>query len=925
LIGEFKITNIAKNVLQLIAAAFLLLLVATSQSAAQTLQPTAEQQQMLDRLPPAQRKQALKALEELNRQRSDTGQQSSIAEDLTPLPQTDELLAEDSEAVSGEPVSEGGTRLIIDLDAKLFLTREEIATLEDDAALQRIQGSHYYELNESGVLVLPGLPSIPLLGLTAEAIEKRLGAEPSLFFFDVGVSVLDVPSIGTAALEPFGYGVFESTLTGFEPVMTGPVPPDYVLGPGDSIRVQLFGNVNGVYEFEVTRDGILNLPELGPVTVAGLPFSEFRADLGKRVNEMLVGTQVSVTMGQLRSIRVFVLGDVNRPGSYVVSGLGTISSALYRSGGISDIGSLRNVQLKRNGQLITRLDLYDLLLKGDTSGDSRLQPGDVIFVPPVGGRVSVSGAVTRPALYEIAGKTSVADVIALAGGLLPEAYPDGARIEHINSQKERVVISIDAGNSEGGATPISGGDTLVIPEVLQDLNDSVLLAGHVQRPGPYQWHEGMRLTTLLPSALDLVSGADTNYVLVRREDPSTRRVEVVSANLSQAWSDSASAENILLQARDTVHVFTLAFGRQRVISPILEELQLQSRFGESTKDVSIAGQVKAHGTYPLEPGMRVSDLIRAGGNLSEQAYALDAELTRYSIIGGEFRATEVINIDLDAILRGVESADLLLAEHDFLRINTVPAWNSEWSVTLEGEVRFPGEYRIRRGEKLQQLIERAGGLTEAAFPEGAVFLRESLRLREQEQMDVLADRMEADLASLSLESANTTGSETLGTGRALLDQLRSTEATGRLVLDIANLSAGDSVGDVASNLELRDKDRLLVPIQPQVVTVIGETQQNTSHLYQAGLSRDGYIDRSGGLTRRADKKLIYVVRASGAVIAGNRSKWFGRSGSVEIRPGDTIVVPLEIDRIRPLAFWGSVTQILYQGAIAVAAIKTFSN
>ncbi len=889
------------------------------------VQPTAEQMRAIDQLPPAQRQQALEALKQLNRQGSAAGQQSSIAEDLSPGPRADELQPGELPEGAGEPQSQGGSRLIINLDPKLLLSREDMALLEDDAALQGVQGSHYYELDESGVLTLAGLPSIPLLGLTAEAIEQRLGAEPSLYFFDVSVSILDSQLIGTEALEPFGYGIFESTLTGFEPVTSGPVPPDYVLGPGDSVRVQLFGNVNGIYEFEITRDGILNLPELGPITVAGLPFSEFRADLGRRVQEMLLGTQVSITMGQLRSIRVFVLGDVNRPGSYVVSGLGTISSALYRSGGISGIGTLRNIQLKRSGQLVARLDVYDLLLKGDTSGDSRLQPGDVIFVPPIGAQVSVGGAVRRPAIYELIGKATVSDVIKLAGGLVPEAFPEGARIEHINSHKERVVISIDANSSEGGAMPVSAGDALIIPQVLQELDDSVILAGHAQRPGPYQWRAGMRLTNLIPSALDLVSGADADYVLVRREDPLTRRVQVLSANLSTAWSDPASPENIQLKARDTVHIFSLAFGRQRVIAPILDELQLQSRFGEPFKNVSIAGQVRARGTYPLEPRMRVSDLLRAGGNLSEQAYTLDAELTRYSIVNSNIRVTEVINIDLDAILRGVESADLLLAEHDFLRINTVPAWNSEWTVTLEGEVLFPGEYRIRRGENLLQLLERAGGLTEDAFPEGAIFLRESLRLREQEQMDVLANRMEADLASLSLESANTTGADTLSTGRALLEQLRGSEATGRLVLDIENLSAGASKGEVAGSLELRDKDRLLVPTQSQVVTVIGETQQNTSHLFQAGLSRDGYIDRSGGLTRRADKKLIYVVRASGAVIAGNRSKWFGRRGSVEIRPGDTIVVPLELDRIRPLEFWGSVTQILYQAAIAVAAIQTFSN
>ena len=339
----------------------------------------------------------------------------------------------------------------------------------------------------------------------------------------------------------------------------------------------------------------------------------------------------------------------------------------------------------------------------------------------------------------------------------------------------------------------------------------------------------------------------------------------------------------------------------------------------------IGGQVRAPGTYPLENSMRVSDLIRAGGNMSEEAYTSDAELARYSVINGKRRATEVIDIDLAAILRGDESADLQLLAHDHLSISTIPEWDSEWAVTLEGEVTFPGEYRIRRGESLTEVVQRAGGLTDEAFPEGGVFLRRSLKTREQEQIDMLARRLEADLASLSLQSVDTTGAETLTTGRTLLDQLRGTEAVGRLVIDIEQLALRTADGERINDVDLRDGDRLLVPTKSNVVTVIGETQQNTSHLYQAGLTRDDYIQMSGGTTRRADKRLTYVVRASGSVIAGSRSRWFGRGGGTEIRPGDTIVVPLDTDRIRPLTFWGSVTQILYQAAIAVAAVQTFSK
>ena len=887
---------------------------------AQAPQLTPEQQRMLDSLPPAQRQEALRALRQLQQQPA--GQQgSTLAEDLS-VPQPAQPSA--AEQPTAEPRADRASRLVINLSLLPDLSREDARRFAEDPALTRIEGSRYYELDDSGALDIPGLPTIPLLGLTAEQIELRLGAEPALGVFDITVSILESRTTGTAALEPFGYDVFEDNAIGITPVTSGPVPPDYVLGPGDSVRVQLFGNVDGIYEFEVTRDGILNLPELGPITVAGLPFSEFRADLNERVRESLIGTQVSVTMGQLRTIRVFVFGDANRPGSYVLSSLATISSALYSSGGISRVGSMRNLQLKRNGETVATFDLYDLLLSGDNSGDRRLQPGDVIFIPPVGPQISVSGAVKRPAIYETRGDASIADVIALAGGLAADAYPNAARVERIDGSQQRTVISVDADGAAAAAMPSRAGDTVIVPNVLPDLERTVMLAGHVHRPGPYQWREGMRLSDLVATGAELRPGADRDYVLVRREAALTRRVSVVSANLSAALADPSSVENIALQPRDTVHVFNLAFGRQRVIEPILDELDLQARFGEPYREVSVTGSVQAPGTYPMEPGMRVSDLIRAGGNLSEDAFSLQAELVRYDVVDGQYRSSEVLPVDLAAILRGDQAADVALSAHDNLRISGVPDWDTLWTVSLEGEIRFPGDYRIRRGETLAEVLERAGGLTDAAFPEGAIFLRESLREREQEQIEILAQRLESDITSMSLETLDTTGAEALTTGQELLSQLRGTRAVGRLVIDLEQIAARQPNNDLVANMELRDGDRLLVPKAAQEVTVIGETQQNTSHLFQPGLTCDDYINLSGGLTRRADRKLIYVVRASGAVVTAGRSRWFGRASADDIRPGDTIVVPLETDRIRPLTFWTNVMQILYQGAIAVAAVNSFN-
>ena len=905
-----------------LVAAIGMLLLATL-SFAQGIQLSAEQQRMLDQLPPAQRQQAMDAISQFERSQS-AGQSQSLRESDQDRGATSDLSPVVSKVrTEDEPRADVGSRLVITFTPRDALTKQERSDLENDPAFERLSGNRAFMLDASGGLSLPGLGVVPLLGLSEADISRRLAAEPYLAPFNIEVRILSTRPTGVAALKPFGYEIFEPHEGSFDPPMTGPVPPDYVLGPGDTVKVQLFGNVNGIYEQEVTRDGILSLPEIGPVNVSGIPFSEFRADVNKRVKEMLIGTQVSVTMGQLRTIRVFVLGDVNQPGSYVVNSLATISSALYRSGGIGRVGSLRNIQLKRSGRLVTTLDLYDLLLKGDTSGDRRLQPGDVIFVPPIGKTISISGAVKRPAIYETRGKASIADAIQLAGGLAPDAFGKGSRIERIAANGERIILSVDLRANAAREMAIQGGDILLVPEVLPDLRDTVTLSGFVQRPGPYQWRPGMRLTDLITSARELKAGVDTEYVLIRRERDPGQPIQVFSANLGVALQSPTGVDNVRLEARDTVHVFSTAMGRQRVVEPLLDELRLQSTVDAPAKQVQIAGNVHAPGVYPLEPGMRVSDLIRAGGNFTEAAFSTDAELTRYSTLAGDGREIETVKVDLHAITQGDPLADLALREHDYLIINRMPDWDMTWTVSLEGEMQFPGEYRVRPGETLAEVIQRAGGFTDMAFVEGAVFLRESLKEQEQEQIDTLARRLEADVASLSLQESNSASSNTLTTGKTLLDQLRTMEAVGRLVINLD--PKGNNDRSAAAAVEMRDGDRLLVPPRPQVVTVLGETQQNTSHLYRGDLSRDEYIDLSGGLTRRADKKLIYVVRANGAVVAGNRSRWLGRGGRVGIRPGDTIVVPLDTDRMRPLTFWGNVTQILYQGAIAVAAVKTFDN
>lgn len=428
----------------------------------------------------------------------------------------------------------------------------------------------------------------------------------------------------------------------------------------------------------------------------------------------------------------------------------------------------------------------------------------------------------------------------------------------------------------------------------------------------------MRIRDVLPDSQSLRPQADLNYVLVARELGADRRLQLMSVDLAAAWAGE-SQENLLLAERDKIIVFGIGPDRAERIAPLLETLRMQSRSGEPSAEVRIGGRVTAAGEYPLEPDMRVSDLLRAAGGLQEAAYTLQAELARYDIVGEQSRQTDLLSIDLAAVLAGGRDADVRLQSYDHLIVKEIPQWQEQESVELEGEVRFPGTYLLKRGETLSAVLTRAGGLTDLAFADGSLFVREDLKRREQEQIENLASRLEADIVSFSLRSLQTDADavQTLSIGQSLLQQLRETEASGRLVIDVANVLANPD--DPVYDIVMRDGDRLFIPGQTQEVTVLGEVQYATSHIYEPGLGRAAYISRSGGLTQKADRKRIYVVRANGAVLSGEGSRWFKRSNSVEIRPGDTIVVPLDADRIGSLALWTSVSQIIYQLGLAAAS------
>ena len=738
-----------------------------------------------------------------------------------------------------------------------------------------------------------------------------------------------------AVVEPFGYDLFSGVPTTFAPATDIPISSDYIVGPGDNVLIQLFGKEHAQYSLVITREGELHIPDIGPISVVGLTFVEMKKMLTEQISKQMIGEDVVVAMGALRSIRVFILGDASRPGSYTVSALSTMTNALFVSGGVKDIGSLRNIQLKRQGKVITRLDLYDLLLDGDTSSDVRLQPGDVIFIPPVGKTVAVSGEVRRPAVYELRDEKTASQVLHLAGGLLPTAYAPASQILHINKDRERTLIDVDLASKAGLTTEMHTGDELQIFSILEKMENIVVLSGHAQRPGGYQWHKGMRVGDLISSINDdLLPHPDLEYALVKRDPGDGKTLEVFSIRIGEVLASPSSSENIQLQARDEVIVFGFGASRTDEIDSIIDELRSVAVFGKPARVVKVGGLVRLPGEYPLEHHMSVADLIRAAGGLAEAAYGLEAELTRYQINDGEQRQIGHVAVKLDQILSGERSADFALHAHDYLHIKALPAWSSSSMIELKGEVRFPGMYPISRGEQLSNVIRRAGGFTDLAFLNGAMFFRVELKNREKKRLDELSRRLEADLASLAVEQSHEDkkAPDSLLLGRELADQLRNVDPVGRLVIDINRLVSETSGGRRSDyDIRLMDGDQLYIPPVTQEVIVTGEVFYPTSHLFERGRKLGSYVKMSGGATKKADENRIYIVRADGSVKSQSGTAfefdnedgtpWFNVVGKDEIRAGDTIVVPLDIDRMKPLTFWTGVSKIVFELAFAAASAK----
>lgn len=820
-------------------------------------------------------------------------------------------------------------------------------------------------------------------------------------------------------LKQFGYDLFAGSPTTFAPATDIPVPVDYIIGPGDTVMVQLYGKENATHELTVNREGVIQFPEIGPITVAGQTFQELKAYLTDIVSRQMIGVKASITMGALRSIRIFVLGEAYRPGSYTVSALSTMTNALFVSGGITKVGSLRNVQLKRKGKLIGTLDLYDLLLRGDTSNDQRLLPGDVIFIPAIGKTVGISGEVKRPAVYELRNENSVQQAVKLAGGYLPSAYPSASRIERISEKGNRTIVDVDLTTQQGKSQPLRNGDVLQVYSVLDKMEGVVLLSGHVHRPGGFAWKPGMRVSDVIDSYDALMANPEVRYAIIKRElmperklsilhfqlakalaKPKTKhdprlaprdelivfgveknREEILSPIISRLKSQSdysspakvveaignvrfpseypfsanmrvkdlinaasgmkkdtdldyallvrnqlnqakvtveqldlnnAAHRNTKLTPQDQLYVFGLNGNRQELIAPLLKQLELQTAENERLQIVSVSGVVRFPGDYPLTANMSVEQLIQAAGGYRESAYTMGAEITRSLVTENKTQEFERVEVNLAA------ASQQSLMSRDQLYIKKIPNWSDRETATISGEVNFPGVYPIYKGDTIVDLIERAGGITEYGDANAAIFMREDLRKREQQQILKFKARLEKDLAEMKLDAAKeeTQKLDSEAIGESMLEQLASARATGRLVIELPKVINGE----INKPIQLKDQDHLVIPRISTEVSVVGEVQFPTSHFYEGGLDVFDYIDISGGYTSRSDDDRIYVIKPNGKIVSVKNGWFFDRNDGVG--PGDTVVVPYDTDAMSTMAYWTSMSQILFQLATTVAALDT---
>jgi protein involved in polysaccharide export with SLBB domain len=726
----------------------------------------------------------------------------------------------------------------------------------------------------------------------------------------------------------YGQNLFRSVPSTFSPSDLAPVPANYVIGPDDELHVRIWGQINFSGNLRVDRSGDIYLPQIGTVQVAGLQYSALDQRLRSAVARLFRNFDLSVDIGRIRSIQVYVSGQARRPGAYTISSLSSLVDALFATGGPTPEGSLRHVLLNRGGKTITDFDLYGLLIRGDKSKDVRLLPEDVVYIPPSGPQVAITGSVRTPGIYELRSDENIGNLVDMAGKTTAVASNSRISLQRIQDHSLSSMLEINF-DATGLATVLADGDIVRIDPVVPAYSKVVTLRGNVANPGRFAWHPGMRLNDLIPDLNSLVS---RNYWWTRSHlGLPVPEFEPAFSNLGEPPPSPQQTPSGAVSASEMQQTVTNA------LTPRSQQVQ-QAVAGTAT-DKNTAprgsnGTVASELTQvPATPGVPNSqrNTVRQLGDQINWNYAVIERLDPQSL------QPSLIPFDLGKlVLQHDAGANLPLEPGDTVTIFSqtdihVPLDQQVKYVELEGEFVHSGYYSIQPGETLRELVRRAGGLTPRAYLYGSEFTRESARILQQERLDdyVRSLTLEAERGTQALALTSTNSSSAMSDVTAsreltgeMVNRLNQVKATGRILLEFRPDSSGL---DAIPAIDLENGDKFVVPFAPANVNVVGAVYDQNSYVFHRGRSLGYYLQLAGGPNRNADWHHSFLIRADGSVISRTHTQgsgfWKESFNDLRLNPGDTIVVPDKT--LRPTALRGLIdwSQIFSQFALGAAAVN----
>lgn len=678
-------------------------------------------------------------------------------------------------------------------------------------------------------------------------------------------------SVGSV-LPIFGQELFEDAPSTFASIDSLPVTSNYIVGPGDEIQLRVWGQVNLDTALTVDRSGMVYVPQVGNVAVAGQEFSKLPAYFRAQLARVFRNFQVDVNLGHLRSIQIFVVGQARHPGTYNVSSLSTVVNAIFASGGPNSQGSMRRIQLRRSGSVVSEIDLYDLLLKGDKSQDARLLPGDVVYIPAVSSQIAVSGSVHTPAIFELKGKTSLVEAIALAGGLTPTADVHMS-IERIHDHSAREVLDLEYARASD--TPLADGDSIRVSNITARFDNTVTLRGNVANPHRFAWRPGMRLHDIIPNKESLVTRGywtqRNELALVDKEDPKILDISYVTPQDPKQQKAKNTGYREITQ-------------RETRIEQAVAETNWSYAVIERRNQRNLGAQL-----IPFNLGRLVID--------DDEAQNL------------ELRAGDVVTVFSQRDIR-------------------VPITQQHRLVRLEGEFNSPGIYEAEPQDTLGDIIRRAGGLTKNGYLYASSFYRESAKKEQEQHLQEYLDQFDREISesrrnvagAASLDQAQSL-TASLDASKKLADRMRAIEPTGRIVF---NLDPAGKDTDSLMAMKLEDGDRFVVPAKPGTVSVLGAVFSQNSFVQEKDKHVSEYLKEAGGPTRSADKANMFVIRADGSIVPRSKALLSGKFENLELNPGDSLVVPelvLKTSKLREFRDWSQVFTNFALGAAAANVLR----